>query len=278
MGSLRNPIGPLPSSIYWRRRAVGLALLVLLALLITWAVNLGGDGGDGKSDNGKGPAPSITPGESPSGPAISERPRGRDETGDDGGGDTAGSGGEDGGTSDGGGGDGGADGGGGEDGGGGTRGATGGGAAGVGGGFEVGDDGVPAGSSMAACDDSAASIEIRSVKETYKAGETPKFELVAKNDAGSACKLAFGPEDAVITIEKSGDRFWSSKDCPWTQNPILLQVPADGQTSRNIEWDRSPSEPKCADPDAGKAKSGTFTAKVKAAGLPEDTVKFELKG
>nr|WP_240930252.1 hypothetical protein [Streptomyces coryli] len=265
----------MPSSIYWRRRAVGLALLAVLALLITWMVNLGGNGGDGKNNDGKGPAPSITPGDSPSGPAISERPGGRDDTG--GSGTGGGTGGEDGGGDTGGEDGGGDTSGGGEDGGAGTGGATSGGAAGVGGGFEVGDDGVPAGSSMAACDDSAASIEIRSVKDTYKAGETPKFELIAKNDAGSACKLAFGPEEAVITIEKSGDDFWSSKDCPWTRNPILLQVPADGQTSRTIEWDRSPSEPKCATPDRGKAGSGKYVAEVKAAGLPADKVEFELK-
>src|SRR5690606_7271596 len=35
-GSLRNPVGPLPSPIYWRRRAVLLSVLALSALLITW--------------------------------------------------------------------------------------------------------------------------------------------------------------------------------------------------------------------------------------------------
>ncbi|UXI80062.1 hypothetical protein N6Q81_19585, partial [Streptomyces vinaceusdrappus] len=81
MGSLRNPVGPLPSSIYWRRRAVLLSLLALLALLITWIVVAGGgDGGKDREDgaNGKNPAPSITPGPSGSGPAISEAPSGRD--------------------------------------------------------------------------------------------------------------------------------------------------------------------------------------------------------
>src|SRR5690606_18411423 len=85
VGSLRNPVGPLPSSIYWRRRAVLLSVLALSALLITWGVTAGGGGGHGHENgaNGKNPAPSITPGPSSSGPAISQAPGGRDETGDE---------------------------------------------------------------------------------------------------------------------------------------------------------------------------------------------------
>ena len=44
MGSLRNPVGPLPSTIYWRRRAVLLSVLGLLALLTVWVVGTGGGG------------------------------------------------------------------------------------------------------------------------------------------------------------------------------------------------------------------------------------------
>ncbi|MEV8411989.1 hypothetical protein AB0P45_00005, partial [Streptomyces niveus] len=88
MGSMRNPVGPLPSSIYWRRRAVAATLIALLALLVVWVVTSGGgDGGKKRDDgaNGEAPAPSITPGPSGSGPAISEQPGGRDESGETGG-------------------------------------------------------------------------------------------------------------------------------------------------------------------------------------------------
>ncbi len=63
MGSLRNPVGPLPSSIYWRRRAVLLSVVALLALVITWIVTAGGGGGkkDTGGSNGKNPTHTITP-------------------------------------------------------------------------------------------------------------------------------------------------------------------------------------------------------------------------
>ncbi|MDX2691779.1 hypothetical protein PV395_41390, partial [Streptomyces scabiei] len=73
MGSLRNPIGPLPSTIYWRRRAVLLTVVGLLAILVVWIVTGGGGGGNNAGEpDGKNPVTSITPGPSDSGPAISE--------------------------------------------------------------------------------------------------------------------------------------------------------------------------------------------------------------
>src|SRR5262249_10576458 len=72
VGSLRNPVGPLPSSIYWRRRAVLASAAALAALLAVWFVSSGGGGtstnGKGGGD-GSGPARTITPGPSGSGPA-----------------------------------------------------------------------------------------------------------------------------------------------------------------------------------------------------------------
>ena len=145
MGSLRNPIGPLPSSIYWRRRAVALALLIGILFLVIWAFGWGGSG-DGGSDEGKGsggggPASTITPGPSSSGPVNSERPGGRDESdgGGSGSGGSGGSGGSDDGGEDTGGGSGGGS-------GSGSGGSSGGGAGGGGG----GGDGLGTGTGVVA--------------------------------------------------------------------------------------------------------------------------------
>ncbi|NEE61000.1 hypothetical protein G3M55_92895, partial [Streptomyces sp. SID8455] len=83
---MRNPVGPLPSSIYWRRRAVAGLLVALLAVLAAWAFTSVGSKGsqdDGKP-GGSDPVKSITPGPGSSGPAISQQPGGRDESGDSG--------------------------------------------------------------------------------------------------------------------------------------------------------------------------------------------------
>lgn len=274
---MRNPVGPLPSSIYWRRRAVAATLIALLALLAVWAVTSGGgDGGGKKRDdgaNGESSPPAITPGPSGSGPAISEQPGGRDESGDtegSEGGDTEGTGG--GGT------DAGADGGSGDTGSGGTGGSagTGGGANGGGAGGSDGGSGsttgeqVPVGSSLPDCATSALTVKLESRKVAYEPGEKPSFKIVATNGSSRDCKADLGPKSVVLTVTDSeSDEIWSSKDCPKI-GPLLLKVPAGGTVTRTVTWDLTQSAPQCATPPPGKAKPGTYLVEAAA---PAATVK-----
>ncbi|MEU2317687.1 hypothetical protein [Streptomyces althioticus] len=288
MGSLRNPVGPLPSSIYWRRRAVLLSMLALLALLITWVVVSAGGNGKGSDNgaNGKNPAPStITPGPSGSGPAISQAPGGRDETGDggsegagDGSGDSGGSSG-----SDGEGGDsdpadsagaGGADGpGGGGSAGGGSEGGT---SAGVGAG-----DALPAGtgSGLPNCSANAVRFSLRSERNTYGPAETPTFLLTARNTSGADCKIDLGPERTVLTVSQAtdDDTFWASDDCPEEARSLAFRVPAGDSITYTVKWDRKPSAASCATPKAGAAKPGTYLVEAKAPGFEKVRTSFVLK-
>ncbi|MFI8305175.1 hypothetical protein ACIF80_17345 [Streptomyces sp. NPDC085927] len=286
MGSLRNPVGPLPSSIYWRRRAVLLSLLGVLALLITWVVVFrGGDGGGhGNGANGKNPAPStIAPGPSSSGPAISQAPGGRDESGDeDSGGSSSGSGaGDDGangdpGDSGGGGGSGGSDGGGDGDGAGGSAGggSEGGTTAGVGAG-----DALPAGSGLPNCTATAVKFSLRSVRNSYEPDETPTFRLTARNISGSDCKVDLGPKNTVLTITQAtaDDAYWASDDCPEDAGSLVFRVPADDSITYTVKWDRKPSAAQCATPPAGSAKAGTYLVEAKAPGFAKVQTSFVLK-
>ncbi|MFC9288329.1 hypothetical protein [Streptomyces sp. NPDC057052] len=270
MGSLRNPVGPLPSSIYWRRRGVLLSVLALLALLITWVVSSGGSGGKNGADgsNGKNPASSITPGPSGSGPAISQNPGGRDESGDE---DSGGSGSGSGSGSGGGAGSGGA----------GTGGT---GSAGSGG----SDDGangsgsgttLPAGTTLPNCTASVVTLSLRSVRNTYSPDQKPTFRLTAKNSSGSDCKVDLGPKKAVLTITRAGadDDYWSSADCPKGATSLLYRVPAGGGFTYTVTWDRKPSVPECATPPAGVAGAGTYLVEAKAPGFTKAQTSFVLE-
>ncbi|MEV7863250.1 hypothetical protein AB0O86_31720 [Streptomyces hirsutus] len=282
MGSLRNPVGPLPSSIYWRRRAVLLSLLGVLALLITWVVVFrGGDsGGHGNGANGKNPAPStIAPGPSSSGPAISQAPGGRDESGGEGsGGSSSGTGtGDDGangdpGDSGGGGSDGDGEGDGGSSVGGGSEGGT---TAGVGAG-----DALPAGSGLPNCTASAVKFSLRSVRNSYEPDETPTFRLTARNISGSDCKVDLGPKSTVLTITQAtadDDAYWASDDCPKDAGSLMFRVPAGDDITYTVKWDRKPSAPQCATPPAGSAEAGTYLVEAKAPGFTKVQTSFVLK-
>ncbi|MEU1871776.1 hypothetical protein RKD37_004312 [Streptomyces ambofaciens] len=275
MGSLRNPVGPLPSSIYWRRRAVLLSLFALLALLITWiVVSGGGGGGKGRDDgaNGKNPAPSITPGPSGSGPAISQAPGGRDESGDSNGSGSGSSSGGDGSAS-------GAGGGSGDDGDG--SGSAGGGAGGADGavtGVGAGDA-LPAGSALPNCTPGAVKLSLRSVRNSYSPGQTPAFELTARNTSGSDCKVDLGPEHAVFTITPADgdDAYWASDDCVKGTGSLRYRVAAGSGITYTTKWNRKPSAPECGTPPAGSAKAGTYLVEAKAPGFEKVQTSFVLK-
>ncbi|MGW2763924.1 hypothetical protein [Streptomyces sp. NPDC001275] len=277
MGSLRNPVGPLPASIYWRRRLVMLSAVALLALLIAWIVPLGGGGRktNGEGPDGKHPAPStststIMPGPSDSGPAISQHPGGRDESG---GGDSDGSGSGTGGTGDTAGSDsagsdsaGGAGGGSGD--GTGSGGSSGGGPGAV----------LPAGSTLPNCTANAVKLTLRSVRNSYGPGQTPVFELTAANSSGIDCKVDLGPKSAVVTISQaeSSSTYWSSADCPTTAGSRLYRVPAGSEITYTVRWDRKPSAPQCATPPAGSAGAGTYLVEAKAPGYAKQRTSFVL--
>jgi hypothetical protein len=291
VGSLRNPIGPLPSSIYWRRRAVALAVLALLVLLTVWALGLGGGDSrnEGKNDDGKPPVSTITPGPTDSGPAITEHPGGRDESTE--GGSQGGSGGEgeDGGS--GGGTGGGQSGGSGwQPGGSVAGGSTGGDSAGGGsasGGGGSGDTGgaggsgggaaVPAGSELPGCG-AGVTVSLRSVHKEYEAGDKPEFELTAKNKRGTACKLDLGRTATVVTIkDDDGKKIWASDDCTRDEKPALYQLPASGTTTHTFIWYREPSVPDCGTPSKDSAAPGDYEIEVDVKGLKTLDASFELK-
>ncbi|MER5470283.1 hypothetical protein ABZX90_33885 [Streptomyces sp. NPDC002935] len=268
MGSLRNPVGPLPSTIYWRRRAVLLSVVGLLALLTVWVVATGGGGGnnDAGGSNGKNPVPSITPGPSGSGPAISQHPGGRDES--SGGGDSGDTGSGSGGGSGDGSGDG-STGSGASTGGGSDEGAKNGGGSG---------DQLPAGSTLANCTANNVKLALKSVHNTYAPGEQPTIELIAKNSSGSDCKVDLGPKNTVLTITQAGsdDDIWASDDCPKRAAGILYRVPSGSQVTYTVKWDRKPGAPECATPPSGSAPAGTYLVEAKAPGLTKAQTSFVL--
>lgn len=264
---MRNPVGPLPSSIYWRRRAVAASLVALLALLVVWIVTSGGGGKQGSSGStGSSPAPSITPGPSGSGPAISQAPGGRHESSGAGG---SGSGGSDGGPGTAGSGTGGNGSGAaaGSDTGGNGSGSTAGSASGGTGGGA--GQRVPAGSSVPDCTAGAVQLTLRNPKNSYPPGEKPKFELIAKNNASTSCKVDFGPKGTVLTITSaSSDKVsWTSKDCPKDSAAQFFQVPPNSSVTQTVEWNRRTSSSKCGAATEA-AGAGTYLVEAKAPGLP----------
>ncbi|MGP3971137.1 hypothetical protein [Streptomyces sp. 6N223] len=262
MGSLRRPVGPLPSSIYWRRRLVVLLGIALIVLLVVWAWNsVGGGGGDDTEPagdgKGGGPAESITPGPTPSESFIDERPGGREEpepdpetepepdpSDDDGTGDAGDSG----------------DAGGGTGGSGGT--ASGGGA---------GGGGTDDAEGLAACAPGDVSLSLSSAENEYGLDEVPELVLTVENVSGVSCAVDFGYSALTVTITDAGaEQVWSSADCPDGAASLPTAVWADDSATYTIEWDRYHSTGDC-DPARGPAAAAgtSYLAEATLSGFPD---------
>jgi hypothetical protein len=253
-------------------------MLALIALLVMWVVTSGdgsGGQGDGKN-NGAGPATSIGPGPSVSGPAISEQPGGRDESeGSDGNGSTG-----SGGSADNGGGTGSGDSAGDGDGGTGDGDSSGTSSAGGGSGSGGGSSNrVPASSGLPDCTSSSVKLAVRSVRNSYEPGEKPGLELVATNKSSVTCKVDLGPKTAVLTITQAADQeeIWASDDCPDGSGRLLFEVPAHGTAKHVVKWDRKFSAAECATPPPGSAKPGTYLVEAQAPGFPRARTTFFLE-
>ncbi|MET9603943.1 hypothetical protein ABZZ17_02635 [Streptomyces sp. NPDC006512] len=244
------------------------SVVALFALLAVWAVSSGAGKSSTNGKNGgdgSGPQGTITAGPAPSGPAISQAPGGRTEpgtgtgSGSDGGAGGAGKNGEPGSGT-------------------GTGGSSGsGGSAGPGGG---GPAQVPADSPLPTCAPGALQWEVKSVKNEYETNEKPRLELLVRNISGSTCKVGLGPKQAVLTIlQATGAKaVWSSGDCPTGAANAFFRVPAKGETTQSLEWDRKFSAPdQCQTPPAGSATPDTYVVEVKTPGMPVAQTSFVLK-
>ncbi|MFB7947700.1 hypothetical protein ACFC6L_22615 [Kitasatospora phosalacinea] len=262
MPSLRQPVGPLPASIYWRRRVVVLVALAVV-LLVIGLLAFGGDGDKQKKTSGSSPLPapaqSITPGASPTGPAITTRPGGGS------GGSSGGAGGEisvTGGNSSGGGG------------GTGTGGSTGGsgGGTGTGGSSRPGGGASPAVNTtevmaLPVCTTSQLTLELAPAQNSYAAKEKPKLALTVRNSSGAGCRINLSHEYSFLTVTSSAnERVWSSADCITERTDAWAQIGGNSGVTETFTWDRTRSKPQCATPDPTPAQPGNYLVQADLTG------------
>ncbi|MEU2630005.1 hypothetical protein [Kitasatospora sp. NPDC007106] len=259
-------MGPLPASIYWRRRLVVLVALAVVAALVIWLLTGSGDGGGQgqKKTSQAAPVQSITPGASPSGSAITSRPGGTGGgaaaaggTGASGGDVSLSTGGTGSGSS---------------DGTGSTAGGTDGSAAGgTGSGGGTGGGQPPTNTpdvmALPACAASQVSLELASGLNSYTVKVKPRFSLTVRNTSGTGCRVDLGRTASTLTVTaSSGERVWSSGDCPANRQATWVQLAAGAGLTENFTWSRNRSKPQCASADGTSAGAGNYLVQADLAG------------
>ncbi|MGA4539868.1 DUF4232 domain-containing protein [Uniformispora flossi] len=268
MDSVTRPVGHLPPSVYWRRRAIVLIGLAVLIALVAWACTAGGGGGD---DKAKAASESSTP-SAPAAPNGSPAPIGPGNTADPGksGQPSGGPGAPGTGTGPANPGGTGA-----------APGATAGNSAGTNG--QPGNPGAPAGAGNAPQDPALggakpclyqeggnATLTLRGDRPAdakYRVGEQVALTLVVTNVSGETCAVNLSPKAATVEVKSGNDHIWSPADCAGTPAPEVVQLQPGKSAERRFTftWTRSnPNQctgqaPALNPPPAGSSFQATAT-------------------
>ncbi|WP_052460602.1 hypothetical protein [Microbacterium gorillae] len=125
---------------------------------------------------------------------------------------------------------------------------------------------------ITACDPDAITVEARTDKETYSAGQKPQLSISLTNTSAVDCTLDVGTAQQVFTITSGSDVWWRSTDCQKNPtNQIVTLTAAQSVTSQApLVWDRTRSSPDTCDAkDRPVAPGGgaTYNLSVEIAGI-----------
>ena len=266
MGSFRNPVGPLPSSVYWRRRVVLLGIPLFVIALVAYACtgtsgspqNTAAPGG-GRQTASSSPTGVISaaPSQTASGPPGNTYPGGPSASG------SAGSG---------------------------SSGSTGAGSGSTGSGSSGGSTstsssgtsstGQAASGAAAGCSLSLTlSLDRTSSSGTvqYPAGTYPTFKIAAADNGSANCTVDVSGKGLVVSVMPLGTTkpVWTSATCSGASDLRVLG-PGDSQTYP-VVWKRWESEgTTCPVSELPTVPQGTYTVNVEANGVTSSLVEFIL--
>ncbi|MDG4791348.1 hypothetical protein O7626_36570 [Micromonospora sp. WMMD1102] len=216
---MRLTVGPLPPTVYWRRRAVVLgAVLLFLVVVLYSCLNTGGpDNGKGKGAD-PGPSPTLTPhidpsasgpaqsgGPDPGGPGGGAEPGGgepSDGPPDDGGGDTV---------------------------------------------EPVGGGQVPPAPPPVdnECTDQEMSVVPVPSRASAQRGQPIELRLRIKNVSGRTCNRDVGADLQELYIKSGARKVWSSDACSLVRSNDVRPFPPSHENEYTISWNGRESS-KCA--------------------------------
>jgi hypothetical protein len=215
-------VGPLPPSVYWRRRGMVAAAVLLVVLLLGMCATRGEGSGGGSgqvptsqsSPSGDGdPNAANLPGandggaDSGTGTSTSQHPDVSEPAADDGGAGT-------------------------------------------------GPQPSPE-PKKPACSDSAIDVEPALDRPQYRVGEQPRMRLTIRNVSSQSCWRDVGADFQELRVMLGGQRIWSSDDCAPVHGWDMREFAANQTVSFTLVWAGTTSKPKCPAPRV-QARSGTY--------------------
>lgn len=202
-----EPVGPLPASVYWRRRAIAVGLVLLLFLLL-WAIWPGGDGGQPRNAAAVGPTPSATPAELTATQPADDPGRAPEPSTA---GATTGTGGP-------------------------TSPAP----------RPSATTAAPKPAAPKPCGDKAIAVRVKPERPAYAVGTKPVIVLTVRNISRVTCTRDLGVALQEVLLYRGTERVWSSNDCYTEEGRDVRALRPNQAVSSSVEWSGKLSRPECA--------------------------------
>ncbi|PTA43130.1 hypothetical protein [Micromonospora sp. RP3T] len=254
---MRLTVGPLPPTVYWRRRAVvlGAGLLFLIVLLYSCTGTDRNAGGPGGGDPSPGGSAGAAPG--PSGSVLTPQTASPSPAPDASGGDT------------------GAD-GGGTSSGGGT--STGGGSGTGDGSGDGGASGEPV-SADGACTDAELQVTPVAVPAAAQRGTVVTLRLKVKNVSNRTCSRDVGADLQELYVKAGAEKIWSSDTCGTGKGSDVQSFTPNFERAYELGWNGRDTT-RCADGLAAGpyAPIGTYQVFARVGTKISEPVKLTVTG
>ncbi|WP_327682342.1 protein kinase domain-containing protein [Kitasatospora sp. NBC_00458] len=118
------------------------------------------------------------------------------------------------------------------------------------------------------CTSSQVTLELTASQASYPSQEKPGLVLTVRNTAAQDCRADLGRTAAGVTVTAvSGERVWSSADCPDDRGGGWARIPAGDGLAETFTWDRSRSKPQCAPAERTPAPAGNYLVVADLSGV-----------
>lgn len=125
------------------------------------------------------------------------------------------------------------------------------------------------------CSPSAIVLSLLSNKSSYGAGEDPRFEVYIVSTAPAACTFGLGPAKLQVQVMSAGRIVWDSADCARGDSTRVATLKRGVPSQESITWKRTSTLPGCV-MLASSVRPGTYQVRVKAGATASAVLAIKL--
>jgi hypothetical protein len=128
------------------------------------------------------------------------------------------------------------------------------------------------------CADGDIRVTARTDAPSYAAGRKPTLSLVVTNTGSASCVRDLdAAKQAVAVVRTPGDGLWGSNDCsPGDTDDVRTLAPGE-EAVFTVRWSGKTSQPGCAG-ERTVVPPGTYQLLARLDGIVSDPVRFTLEG